>query len=246
MEQTEKSDSTATSKNSNNNENSSTSKSFTQRWFKTVNQLKSQLQFEAEYPDQTPKNPEFSTNHTLIRHQEADVKVTPMINLAGLNTKDDSYMITPDGTHLIFLTFNEIIKYSLKEMKIVERSTLAPLIFPFLKKMTVRKRSLLISSCGNKILGIICQDAFKGFWYFLIYDVHKKVTERKYLGGGGTRGKNGTGLKDRRFKTKNINLKVSPTHKKERVGEKIKEWIIADGWKNYIFYKVEKSKFQCS
>lgn len=106
-------------------------------------------------------------------------------------------------------------------MKIVKRNTLAPLLFPFLKKMVVRKSDLKISSCGNKILGIICQDNFKGYWYFLIYDVMSNKCQRKYLGGGGTRGSKST----------------------ERVGEKgIKEWIIADGWKNYIFYKITKRK----
>jgi hypothetical protein len=173
-------------------------------------------------------------SHPKIAEEETDILLTPSIDLASLNSKDDSYMITQDGQFLVFLTYNEIVKYSLKEFKIVRRETLAPLLFPFLKKMTVRKRNLLISSCGNKILGIICEDAFKGHWFFLIYDVNKKKCQRKYLGGAGTRG--GPGLANSNFKG------CSSGVQKARVGEKVKEWIIADGWKDYIFYKVERSK----
>ena len=148
-------------------------------------------------------------------------------------------MITPDGQTLIFLTYDEIIQFSLKSMTILDRTTLAPLLFPFLKKMTVRKRNLLISGCGNKILGIICENEPKGLWYFLIYDVKNKSCQRRFLSGGGTRGHSSSNS----FSKEDLRHEVNKNKYQNRVGEYVKEWITADGWKNFIFYKVEKSMF---
>ena len=121
MEQptTYKSDSTATSKHSKNNPLSQNCKSFNKRWFTTVSKLKAQLQFEKEHPEKIPKNSENLGTHPIIREEESETKLTPLVNLAGLNTKDDSYMITPDGKFLVFLTYYEIIKYSLETFQIV-------------------------------------------------------------------------------------------------------------------------------
>lgn len=96
------------------------------------------------------------------------------LDLACLNTKDDSYMISSDGKYLIFLTFDDIIKFNIETQKVEVRNSLAPLLFPYLKKMLVRRRDLLLNHNADKILGVIEEKDSSGVKYcFLIYDISK-------------------------------------------------------------------------
>lgn len=100
------------------------------------------------------------------------------LDLACLNTKDDTYMITSDGKYLVFLTFDYIIKYDIQNQEIVTKHTLAPLLFPFLKKMLVRRRDLLLNHDGNKILGIIEEKiGIESNYCFMIYNIQENTTK---------------------------------------------------------------------
>lgn len=135
------------------------------------------------------------------------------LELSTLNTKDDTYMLTVDGKYLIFLTYEEIVKYNLAEMRVEQKKILTHDLFPFLKKMSVRRRDLVVDHTGNRILGIIeekliIKKILKKKIFLLVFDIEKGESKRYDI----TLGK----------------------------GESVVEWIVTDGWKDEIFYKVEK------
>lgn len=99
------------------------------------------------------------------------------IELASLNTKHDSYLLTKDGRYLVFLTFDEAVKYDIELRKIVVRIELKPILFPMLKKMTERHRNLQISACGNRILAIISETKSRSYkCYALIFKIDSQDT----------------------------------------------------------------------
>lgn len=140
-------------------------KNFKEKWLYLIKNLRKTYK-KTQIPEQEPYlTPE---EKRLKRH----------LDLATLNTKDDSYMLTSNGKHLVFLTFNDIIKYNIETQKVEIRNTLAPLLFPFLKKMLVRRRDLLINETGDKILGIIEERLGTLIKYcLLIYDIYKNETK---------------------------------------------------------------------
>lgn len=104
------------------------------------------------------------------------------LQLAYLNTKHDSYLLTEDGRYLLFLTYDEAIKYDLQDRKIVVRTELKPILFPMLKKMIERKRNLQISACGRKILALISEtknNVYKCYILVFRIDMRAVVSEEQ-------------------------------------------------------------------